>query len=101
MKETKSSTRRRLQRLVRRQVENVAIEVMDEMERKHAWYGDPDLLGEIASRANVKGKHPLTRGAGVLNALSRSKHFRRTGYIRHLSRDYPIYERVMSPNDKS
>lgn len=67
--------------------------VMLERGVRHCWYGDPDLIHEIAHRAGVcKGSHPLNRSASVVGALAKSPLFKRSGFIRHLGRNYPVYE---------
>lgn len=43
---------------------------------------DVHLLGECAARAELKQKHPLDRNQAVINALERSKLFKKVGYCR-------------------
>lgn len=77
--------------------EDAALQVMAEKGRKHVWYGDPDLIAEIAERAGHKPAHPLNRSAAVVCALAKSKKFRRMGTIEHMGRRYPIYEPITTP----
>ncbi|OCZ51339.1 hypothetical protein [Dehalobacter sp. TeCB1] len=45
-------------------------------------FGDVQLLGECAARAELKQKHPLDRNHAVINALERSNLFKKVGYCR-------------------
>ena len=66
--------------------------VMRDRGASTCWYGDPDLIQEIAERAGVKARHPLSRSAAVVGALARSPRFTLAGYIRHLGHRYPVYQ---------
>ncbi len=85
----------RRERLVK--IEDVALEVMAENGLRHLWYGVPDAVGEIASRAGCTGKHPLTRSASVIGAVAKSGKWKRSGHIVHLGRRYNVYEPKDSP----
>lgn len=56
------------------------VDVLKENKCSCVWMGDCDLIEECASRANVKGEHPLRRYKNVLAALERSDKFDK-GYL--------------------
>lgn len=70
--------------------DDAAIAVMREKGRKHVWYGDPDLIADIAERAGHEPTHPLNRSAAVMSALAKSPRFERLGAIEHLGHRYPL-----------
>jgi hypothetical protein len=71
--------------------DSAALEVLAETGRQHVWYGDPDLVADIAERAGHKPSHPLNRSAAVMCALAKSPLFWRKGSIEHMGRHYPVY----------
>lgn len=82
----------RVHRLVRRRVEDVALEVCREQGQKFVWYGDPQLCQDIYARAGLtQAKHPLNQIAAVTRTLARSNKWELTGHIEHLGREYPVY----------
>lgn len=76
---------------------DVALDVFREQGKSHVWYGDPQLCQDIYARWGGTHTHPLNSIATVVSACARSKRWRRTGYISHLGRRYPLY----SPNAKA
>ena len=53
-------------------------------------FGD---LHAVANRANkLQGAHPLNLIACVMSCIGKSDLFRKSGYIEHLGRHYPVYE---------
>ena len=72
--------------------DEAAIEVMREKERERVWYGDPDLIADIAERAGHRVTHPLNRSAAVMGTLAKSPRFKRVGHIEHLGRRYPVLQ---------
>ena len=75
----------------------IAALVMREHGCSVLWYGNRNLLHEIANRAGFKPGHPLNRTASVVRVVGRSGLFEAAGYIRHLGRRYPCY-RVRDPH---
>lgn len=89
---------RPLERPIGRQTTpQIALEVMRERGCSVLWYGNPDLLHEIADRAGFKRSHPLNRTAAVVRVVGQSDEFKASGFIRHLGRRYPCY-RPAPPN---
>jgi hypothetical protein len=78
--------------------DDAAIEVMREKGRATVWYGDPDLIANIAERAGHNPlSHPLNRSAAVMRALALSPKFKLAGYIEHLGHKYPVREPIKEP----
>lgn len=76
----------------RMRTDQAALQVLAEKSRTRVWYGDPDLVADIAERAGHNPhSHPLNRSAAVIGALGKSPLFERVGVIRHLGRAYPVY----------
>lgn len=71
--------------------DDIAIQVMEEMGCSLVWYGNPNLLHEIADRAGFQGHHPLNRTAAVVRVIAQSPKFEHSGFIRHLGRRYNTY----------
>lgn len=74
---------------------DVAVQVMTERGQYLIWYGDPDMSHEIAERfygKDRKSRHPLNVTAGVIQSCAKSKLFKKSGYIEHLGKHYPVYE---------
>ena len=64
-------------------IAQIAKECLIESENDGVGYGDCSLLDEIASKAThttLMKKHPLDRHIAILNALSRSKLFKKSYY---------------------
>ena len=72
--------------------DEAAVQVMRERGVRCAWYGNPDLMHAIADRAGYKSYHPMNVIGAVLSNLGKSPMFKRTGYIEHMGRKYPVYE---------
>ena len=72
-------------------IDEAAVQVMRERRVSFAWYGNPDLLHEIADLAGHKQTHPLNTIGAVLSCLSKSPKFKRSGQIEHMGRKYPIF----------
>ena len=83
------------QRRVR--LDDVALEIARKNGRSCVWYGDPQLCQDIYSAFGGVHTHPLNTIATVISTLGRSPKWKRTGYIVHLGRKYPVYE----PNKSS
>lgn len=76
----------------RMRTDQAALQVLAETGRKRVWYGDPDLVADIAERAgHDPNSHPLNRSAAVVGALAKSALFECVGVIRHEGRAYPVY----------
>lgn len=80
-------------------IEQVAKELMQETSTTYLWYGNPDFVQRVYRRykknigqSDFKPTHPLNEIATVLSQVSRGRLFKRTGYINHLGRDYPVFE---------
>lgn len=71
--------------------DQAAIEILREKGRTSVWYGDPDLIGDIAERAGYKPMHPLNRSAAVVGCLAKSTLFECKGFVQHLGRRYNVY----------
>lgn len=68
----------------RKTIAEHVIEVMTEHQCRIIWYGNLDLIHEIAGRAGMSG-HPLNINNRVLSALDGHHRFKK-GYIKHIGR---------------
>ena len=73
-------------------VDEAAAQVVRERGARAVWYGNPDLLHDIADRAGIAHSHPLNTISTVLSQVARSPLFARAGRIEHMGRRYPVYE---------
>lgn len=72
-----------------RRIDDVALELCG---HSQVWYGNPQLCHDIYDQSgHTKAKHPINVVAAVVSAVARSDKWRRTGYITHLGRRYPVY----------
>jgi len=74
---------------------DIAYVVMREKLISTIWYGNPDLIHEIAERAGKQYRHPITCSASVLSSIAKSDKFQYAGFIRHGGRKYNCYDLIL------